>query len=44
MAQAIAELNLKSGKFLSELIWREFYYHIIWRHPQNGERPLPAPF
>jgi deoxyribodipyrimidine photo-lyase len=42
IAQVIARLNLRdydkkaiSGpeKFLSELIWREFYYHILWHHP-----------
>ena len=39
--QVIAYLNLKpykkkaSGRdvFFSELIWREFYYHILYRHP-----------
>lgn len=40
--QVIAALGLEAdaknrvtgqGKFLNELIWREFYYHILWRHP-----------
>lgn len=33
-AQIIQTLDLKSGKFLNELIWREFYYHILWHHPR----------
>lgn len=40
--QAIAYLNLvvkpkdesSSGKYLAELVWREFYYHILARHPR----------
>ncbi len=43
VAQAIARLGLgayrkqdKSGKakWMSELIWREFYYHILFHHPR----------
>ncbi len=26
--------ELKKGKFLTELIWREFYYHILHRNPE----------
>jgi deoxyribodipyrimidine photo-lyase len=42
-AQIIAHLNLEttpfkseSGatKFLKELVWREFYYHILWHSPR----------
>lgn len=41
-AQVISELNLhRSGKiregeekFLKEIIWREFYYHVLWHSPQ----------
>ncbi|NBW99481.1 deoxyribodipyrimidine photo-lyase [bacterium] len=41
-AQVIAELDLdrpgklKEGeeKFLKEIIWREFYYHILWHFPR----------
>lgn len=41
-AQVIAELDLdRSGKlsdgeekFLKEIIWREFYYHILWHFPK----------
>ncbi|NDC25484.1 MAG: deoxyribodipyrimidine photo-lyase, partial [Proteobacteria bacterium] len=41
-AQVIAELELdrpgklKEGeeKFLKEIIWREFYYHILWHYPR----------
>jgi deoxyribodipyrimidine photo-lyase len=35
--QAIAALELpgKHGeKFMSELVWREFYYHILWNLPE----------
>lgn len=41
-AQVIAELDLDrpgklsegEEKFLKEIIWREFYYHILWHFPQ----------
>ncbi len=42
ISQIIAYLDLKGygkqeatgrAKYLSELIWREFYYHILYRHP-----------
>jgi len=33
--QVIAALDLKPGdRFLSQLIWREFYYHILWHVPR----------
>jgi deoxyribodipyrimidine photo-lyase len=33
-AQVMAYMGLKSGKYLSELIWREFYYSILWHCPR----------
>ncbi|MFM8270094.1 MAG: deoxyribodipyrimidine photo-lyase, partial [Pseudomonadota bacterium] len=41
-AQVIAELDLDrpgkitdgEEKYLKEIIWREFYYHILWHHPR----------
>ena len=42
-AQVMAELNLKvepkavkssAGKYFTELVWREFYYHILFHHPR----------
>lgn len=40
-AQVIAELELDKSrlsdgeqKYLKEIIWREFYYHILWHFPQ----------
>ncbi|MAX65309.1 MAG: deoxyribodipyrimidine photo-lyase [Bacteriovoracaceae bacterium] len=26
--------QLSQDVFLSEIIWREFYYHLLWRHPR----------
>lgn len=34
VAEVIGMLDLRKGKFLSELVWREFYYHILARHPR----------
>lgn len=42
ISQIISFLNLEAykkkqsgkDKFFSELIWREFYYHILYRHPR----------
>ncbi len=53
IAQVIARLRLQdyekkavSGpeKFLSELIWREFYYHILWHHPNVEHEAFIAKF
>jgi len=33
VARIIAELELTSGKYLLELVWREFYYYILARFP-----------
>lgn len=27
-------LNDSEKKFLTELVWREFYYHLLWHHPR----------
>ncbi len=43
IAQAISELKLtpdsktmktNQGKYFTELVWREFYYHILFHHPR----------
>ncbi len=53
VAQTIAHLGLEpykkkasSGaeKFLSELIWREFYYHILGRHPRVERESFQAKY
>ena len=33
IAQIIAACKLSDGKYLNELIWREFYYHILSHRP-----------
>jgi len=33
VARVIGELGLTDGKFLAELVWREFYYYILARFP-----------
>lgn len=46
VSQIIAYFDLEPYKkkkssrdvFFSELIWREFYYHILWRHPHVEKR------
>jgi deoxyribodipyrimidine photo-lyase len=41
--QVIAELGLpgKHGdRFLSELVWREFYYHLLWHLPEAERQAL----
>ncbi len=49
IAQAIAELDLRPdkkgqksgrGKFFNELVWREFYYHILFHHPRVETSPF----
>ena len=32
-SQIIAACGIRSGKYLNELIWREFYYHILAHRP-----------
>lgn len=38
------EFGETSGKFVSELVWREFYYHLLWHRPQLLRHPLDARF
>jgi deoxyribodipyrimidine photo-lyase len=33
-----------ANKFLSELAWREFSYHLLWHYPEMPERPLKDKF
>lgn len=30
--------------YFSELIWREFYYHVLWRHPEVTEKEFIEKF
>ncbi len=32
------------GKFISELLWREFSYHLLWHFPHLPDRPLRPAF
>lgn len=41
LALLARELNLK---FLSELIWREFYQMILWYYPQTTKQPFRAQY
>ncbi|MGE0599180.1 MAG: deoxyribodipyrimidine photo-lyase [Dehalococcoidia bacterium] len=42
---AAAEVAGAAGsKFVSELAWREFYYHVLWNHPRVLERPFRPEF
>ena len=43
VAQAIVQLELADGgdsKFLSELVWREFYYHVLAHLPRVESTPF----
>ncbi|MGD9935270.1 MAG: deoxyribodipyrimidine photo-lyase [Dehalococcoidia bacterium] len=33
-----------AAKFVSEIAWREFYFHLLWRHPQLLRQPLDRRF
>ncbi|HJS86297.1 MAG TPA: deoxyribodipyrimidine photo-lyase [Acetobacteraceae bacterium] len=33
-----------SGKFIGELLWREFSIHLLWHQPHLPDRPLRAAF
>lgn len=41
-AQALSEVGQE--KFLSELAWREFSWHLLFHHPQLPEQPLDPRF
>ncbi len=43
-AQVIAFLKLGSGKFLSELIWREFYYAVLYHFPHVEQTAFQSRF
>lgn len=38
--QIIAACNLSTGKYLNELIWQEFYYHILAHRPDVETEPF----
>ena len=33
-----------SAKFVAELLWREFAYHLLWHHPELPDAPLRQDF
>lgn len=33
-----------SGKFINEVLWREFSHHLLWHHPSLPDTPLRAAF
>jgi deoxyribodipyrimidine photo-lyase len=33
-----------AGKFVSELLWREFSHHLLWHHPALPDAPLRGEF
>ena len=44
---AVSEARAPAGdraKFLAELAWREFSYHVLAHHPETPERPLKPTF
>jgi deoxyribodipyrimidine photo-lyase len=41
---APGEASRSAWKFLGELGWREFAYHLLFHHPELPERPLRARF
>jgi deoxyribodipyrimidine photo-lyase len=43
-AQIIAALDLKDGTYLNELIWREFYYHILAHRPDVETKSFRAKY
>lgn len=36
----VVERCASSPKFVSEVAWREFYYHILWHHPRIIREPF----
>jgi deoxyribodipyrimidine photo-lyase len=49
VSQIVAKLDLEPvesrkrtsrGRFFSELVWREFYYHVLGRHPRVETEPF----
>ncbi len=43
-AELPAGLRASAVKFLSELIWREFFFQILWHFPEVLDREFQAPF
>jgi deoxyribodipyrimidine photo-lyase len=39
-----ADPTARGGKFLAELVWREFSYHLLHHHPHTAEQPLRPQF
>jgi deoxyribodipyrimidine photo-lyase len=40
----VVERASGSPKFVSEVVWREFYHHILWHHPRVVREPFQAQF
>lgn len=34
------EATVGRRKFVEEMIWREFYYHVLWHHPRLVQEPF----
>ena len=43
-AAAAAEAGESGGRFLNELLWREFSHHLLWEWPELLERPFRKAF
>lgn len=41
---AVERAGAGAPKFVSELAWREFYHHLVWRHPRMLDEPLRSEF
>jgi deoxyribodipyrimidine photo-lyase len=39
-----SEAEWRDGKFLAELVWREFAHHLLFHHPHLPDEPLRAEF
>ena len=44
MRQAASGVQIDGGAFLRQLIWREFYYHLLYHFPNLPEHPMRAEF
>ena len=43
-ARAQPAAEWRAGKFLAELVWREFAHHLLFHHPQLPDEPLRREF
>jgi len=43
-ARAQPAAEWRTGKFLAELVWREFAHHLLFYHPQLPDEPLRGEF